>query len=157
MRRVQSLVALVLVLVVVQTSISFGAVRGNDVKYVGGTLVSIPQDTEGVLDLRNEAALKFTSPKGSFEIPYDTVSTVEFGQKAGRRLGLAIALTPLALFSKKRRHFLSVGYKDAEGKNQGVVLELSKGLPRTVISILEARTGVKCDYESEEARKHVHG
>ncbi len=70
---------------------------------------------------------------------------------------MAIMLSPLALLSKKRRHFLTIGYKDSADKTQGVVLELSKGLPRSVITVVESRSGVKCEYESEEARKHVHG
>jgi hypothetical protein len=62
-----------------------------------------------------------------------------------------------ALFSKKRKHFLTVGFRDADNQPQGVVLELPKGKPKSIITIIEARSGVKCEYESEEARKHVHG
>jgi hypothetical protein len=50
-----------------------------------------------------------------------------------------------------------VNYKDGNSKQQGVVLELPKKLLRRVITIIEARSGIKCEYESEEARKHVHG
>ena len=138
-------------------SIAAGAVRGDEAKYVGGSVTSIPQDTEGTLDLKNEKALVFSCKKGSVTIPYDSITTVEFGQKAGRRVGVAIMVTPFALLSKKRRHFLTLGYKDQNNQSQGIVLELAKGLPKMVITILEARSGVKCEYESEEARKHVHG
>jgi hypothetical protein len=101
--------------------------------------------------------IKFNSKKGSFEIPYQGITSVEYGQKAGRRVGVAIAISPWILLSKKRKHFLTLGYKDASEKQQGVVLELPKGTPRAVIAIIEARSGVKCEYESEEAKKHVHG
>jgi hypothetical protein len=37
------------------------------------------------------------------------------------------------------------------------VLELSKKMPRLIITVLEARSGVKCEYDSEEAKKHVNG
>jgi hypothetical protein len=59
--------------------------------------------------------------------------------------------------SKKRRHFLTVGFKDSKDLPQGVVIELPKGTPKSEITTIEVRSGVKCDYESEEARKHVHG
>jgi len=136
---------------------TFGAVRGDDVKYIGGTIASLPQDSTGEIEATDGDVIRFTSKKGSFEIPYDNITSLEYGQKAGRRIGVAIAVNPVALLSKKRRHFLSVNFKDASNKQQGVVLELPKKLPRMVITIIEARSGIKCEYESEEARKHVHG
>ena len=133
------------------------AVRGHEVMYVGGTIAGLPEATEGRLDTSDEKVLRFTSGKGKFEIPYDGITSIEYGQKAGRRLGVALVITVWALFSKKRKHFLTVGFKDSTDKPNGVVIELPKGTPRSVIAILEARSGHKCEYESEEARKHVHG
>ncbi len=138
-------------------TLSAAAVRGKEAMYVGGTIGGLPEATEGQLDTDDPKVLKFTSPKGKFEIPYDGITSVEYGQKAGRRLGVAIVITVWALFSKKRKHFLTIGFKDANDKPNGVVLELAKGTPKSVITIIEARSGVKCEYESEEARKHVHG
>ena len=132
-------------------------VTGDEVMYVGGTIGSVPEATEGAVDLRNEEKLVFSSEKGSFEIPYKSIKTLEYGQKAGRRVGVAIVITVWALFSKKRKHFLTVGYDDANGKAQGVVLEIAKGRAKTFIAIIEARSGKKVEYESEEAKKHVHG
>jgi len=153
----KKVLALAVLLSFVQPLAVTAAVRGKEVMYVGGTITSVPEATEGLLDYQDEKVLRFTSSKGSFEIPYDRVTSLEYGQKAGRRLGVALTITIWALFSKKRKHFMTVGYNDENDKPQGVVLELPKGLPRTVIAIIEARSGVKCDYESEEARKHVHG
>lgn len=143
-------------LAAVSGSVSQAAVRGKEVMYVGGT-AGIPEATEGELDTADAKLLKFSSKKGNFEIPYEGVTSIEYGQKAGRRLGVAVVITVWALFSKKRKHFLTIGYKDASDKPQGVVLELPKGTPKSVITILEARSGLRCEYESEEARKHVHG
>jgi len=135
----------------------FSAVRGDDVKYIGGTVTEIPQGTDGSLFIDQAIGLKFESKKGAFEVPFDRISSLEYGQKAGRRIGVAILVNPLFLLSKKRKHFVTIGYKDRTGVQQGIVLELSKGLPAKVITIVEARSGVKCEYESEEARKHLHG
>lgn len=133
------------------------AVRGDEVMYVGGTIAEFKGETPGKLDTSDPKLLRFNAKNGGFEIPYEGVTTLEYGQKAGRRLGVALTLTVWALLSKKRRHFMTIGYKDEQDRPQGVVLELPKGTPRTVIAIIEARSGVKCDYESEEARRHVHG
>jgi len=133
------------------------AVRGDDVKYVGGTITSIDQGTDGSLMIDQAKGLKFSSKKGDFEIPFANVTSLEYGQKAGRRIGVAVLVNPLFLLSKKRKHFITIGYKDSANVQQGVVLELAKGLPAKVITIVEARSGIKCEYESEEARKHLHG
>lgn len=132
-------------------------VTGDEVLYVGGTITSLPEATEGSADLKNDEKLVFSSPKGGFEIPYSSIKTLEYGQKAGRRVGVAIVISVWALFSKKRKHFLTIGYDNAEGKPQGVVLEIAKGRAKTFITILEARSGKKVEYESEEAKNHVHG
>jgi hypothetical protein len=150
-------VAACLLLAITHQPLALAAVRGDDVKYVGGTIASLPQGVEGELNATDGNVLRFTSRKGTFEIPYESVTSIEYGQKAGRRIGVAIMVSPIALLSKKRKHYLSIGYRDANDVSQGVVLELPKKMPRLVITVLEARTGVKCDYESEEARKHVHG
>lgn len=149
-------VAGIVVLALLVPQVAFAAVRGKEVMYVGGT-VQVPEATEGTLDTSNPKALIFESSKGRFEIPYEGVTSVEYGQKAGRRVGVAIVISVWALFSKKRKHFLTVGFKDANDVQQGVVIELPKGTPKSIITVIEARSGVKCEYESEEARKHVHG
>ena len=136
---------------------AFGAVRGKEVMYIGGTIPNLPEGTVGGLDTTQEKALVFQSPKGKFEIPYENVTSLEYGQKAGRRLGVALTLTIWALLSKKRKHFLTIGFTDENDKPQGLVLELPKGTAKTIITVIEARSGKKVEYESEEARKHVHG
>ncbi len=85
------------------------AVRGTEVMYVGGTVGDLPQATTGRMDLSDAKLLRFTSSKGNFDIPYDGITSLEYGQKAGRRLGVAVVITVWALFSKKRKHFLTIG------------------------------------------------
>ena len=86
-------------------------------------------------------------------MPYDGVNSLEYGQKAGRRLGLAIVVSPLFLLSKKRRHYLTIGYLDEAGDQQAAVFELGKKIVRSTLAGLEARTGLAVDYETEEARR----
>ena len=150
-------VASVLTAVLLWPLLALAAVRGDEVMYVGGTIPAVERETEGRLDTSDGKVMRFTSKRGRFEIPYEGITSVEYGQKAGRRLGVALVTSMWALMSKKRRHFMTIGFKDGDDQAQGVVLELPKGTPRSIIAIIEARSGVKCDYESEEARKHVHG
>lgn len=133
-----------------------GAVRGHKAQYVGGTISEIPEKTDGELDLSSEATALFTTKKGQkISIPYKNIESLEFGQKAGRRVGVALVVNPLFLFSKKRKHFLSIGFTDEQGRKQGAVFELAKGIVRSALSTFETRSGKKVEYESEEARKHA--
>jgi hypothetical protein len=139
------------------------AVRGKSARYVGGTVPVFKQPIDGTWELA-EHALLFTAEKngGKVSIPYDKIESLEYGQKVGRRLGAATAgaliVSPLflfLLFSKKRKHFLSVGFVDEEGKKQGAVFELAKGIVKESLATLEAKSGKKVEYESEEAKKHA--
>jgi hypothetical protein len=134
---------------------SFAAVRGDEVMYVGGTITDIPDRTEGRLDLSSTTEAVFGSRKGSFTLAYAKITSLEYGQKAGRRVGVALVVNPLFLFSKKRKHYLTVGFTDAEGQPQGAVLEVGKKRVRAVLDLLETRSGKQVEYESEEAKKHV--
>ena len=60
-------------------------------------------------------------------------------------------------FSKKRKHFVTIGYKDNDGKDQVVVYELGKDIVRTTLPILEARSGKKIEYQDEDAKKASKG
>ena len=121
--------------------------------YVGGTISSLKERTEGKPSLQ-ETAFVFEHDKNQrLEIPYGTINSLEYGQKAGRRLGLAIVVNPLFLFSKKRKHFLTIGFMDASNKQQAAVFELGKSAISPTLSGLEAKTGKKVEYEDAEARK----
>ena len=133
-----------------------GAVRGKDVKYVGGTVTGMPENAEGQFDLSRGDGAVFTAKSGqTVFIPYKNVESLEYGQKAGRRVGVALAVSPLVLFSKKRKHFLSINFTDEQGRKQGAVFELAKGIVRSTLSTFETRSGKQIEYESDEARKHA--
>ena len=103
------------------------AVDGDKAMYVGGTLSGVQEKAEGRLVTASDSQLIFDAgPKGSAVIPYKTVTSLEYGQKAGRRVGVAVMVSPLALFSKKRNHFLTIAYNDTSGKEQAAVFELGK-------------------------------
>jgi len=122
--------------------------------YVGGTYSEIPDKTKGKLDLSDPQVAVFESKKGRFEVPYAGIGSLEYGQKAGRRVGVALAVSPLALFSKKRKHYLSISFVDQQGNKHGVVLEIGKRKVHGVVAVLEQRSGKRMEFESEEARKH---
>ena len=138
----------------------FAGIGSSVTMYVGGTL-KIKEQTEGKSSTADEKAFVFEykerKNKTQFTIPYDRMDSLEYGQKAGRRVGMAIVLSPLALLSKKRKHFLTIGFRDNDDKQQAGVFELGKGIVRTTLASLEARSGRKIEYRDEEARLSSKG
>ena len=123
------------------------------------------EPVEGQIDFTNETTLVFTASDKpfagqTFAIPYASIVDLEYGQKAGRRVGTAVATTVLlgplgllSLFSKKRKHYLTIGYKDADLKDQVAVIELGKNIVRTGLAIVSTRSGKEIEYQDDEARK----
>jgi len=144
------------------------AISSKNTGYKGGTAPGFDgakDEVEGLLDTTNPDQLIFTALanpfKGkTFSITYKRIIDLEYGQKAGRRVGTAVATTVLfgpigllSLLSKKRNHYLTIGFKDDADKDQVVVLELGKDIVRTTIPIIETRSGKKVEYQDEEAKK----
>lgn len=136
---------------------SFAGVGSHNAMYVGGTVTTLKSGTEGKVSTDDEKMYVFTYKGGSLSIPYDRVEALEYGQKAGRRLGLALMINPLLLLSTKRKHFLTVSYKNEDDKDQAIVLELGKDIIRVQLATLEARTGRKVEYQDDEARNSGKG
>lgn len=121
-------------------------------------MAGIKEKAEGPFDVKSETAIQFSTKKeGSIEIPYASITGLEYGQKAGRRVAVAVMVSPLALFSKKRNHYLTVSFTDTDGKEQSGVFELGKDIVRTTLTIIETRSGKKIEFQDEEARKSGKG
>lgn len=135
------------------------AVGGKKAEYIGGTVAGMPEKTEGALNTTDPTALKFlpdTRAALKIAIPYERITSIEYGQKAGRRVAVAVLVSPLALFSKKRKHFLTLTYSDAN-KEQAAVLEIGKDVIRTTLTIVQTRSGKEIEYQDDEARKAGRG
>src|SRR5262245_7906313 len=171
MKRTIKAVAVTLVIVLGLDSLAL-AVDSKNTAYCGGPVTGFAgakEDVDGTLVTMNSTQLVFTALdkpfRGkTFAIPYDQIIDLEYGQKAGRRVGTAVATTVLfgrigllSLFSKKRKHYLTVGFKDDAGKDQVAVFELGKDIVRTTLPILETRSGKKIEYQDEEARQSGKG
>lgn len=152
---------------------AFAGLGGNQAAYQGGTakdkdFPGAKKEVEGYLDSSSESDLRFECKLNKrnmvYSIPYKQFLDIEYGQKAGRRVGASIAtavlISPVGLFmlfSKKRKHFITIGYTDASGKEQVAVFELGKNIVRTTLPILEARSGKRITCQDEEAKKSSRG
>ena len=134
------------------------AVGSNKVKYMGGTDASVPEKAEGRVDVTDATNMVFTAEKGgSVKIPWQKVRGIEYGQRVSRRWKTAIFLTPWAVFSKGRKHMVTLTYQDNAGADQAAVFEFGKDVYRTALAALKAKSGQQIACQDEEARKHFGG
>jgi hypothetical protein len=133
------------------------AVPGVRAQLMGGTLPGVKAKSTTRLDLTGADFLVVHCGNTELRINYSSVNTLEYGQSVSRRYAAAILISPLLLLSKTRKHFLTLGYVDAEGKQQALVFRLNKGDIRVVLGSIEARTGRRVEYQDEEARKSGKG
>jgi serine/threonine-protein kinase len=118
--------------------------RSHRALYAGGTL-SLAEGSEGAIAFPDRERMLFVMASGRFlVVPYRGVSGIEYGLTSRIR----------GLVFKKRSHYLSLNYEDAQGEPQGLVLELSQDDFRPVLTMLEARTGRKVQYQDPEAAKN---
>ena len=142
---------------IVVPSMAVMAAAQNRVEYIGGTVETPPAGQSGALDLTDAHYLAFYTKSGQIRIPYDHVELLEYGQKVDRRLLLALAISPIFLLSKQHKHYLTLGFRDDEGDHQAMLFRVDKNSIRAALVSLEARTGLKVQYQDEEARKAGKG
>jgi hypothetical protein len=162
-------IAITLVLCIGLHTIALAGLDSKKAAYQGGTtkekdFPGAKKAIEGILNTSDEKELKFeytlNKEKRTYSIPYDQFIDIEYGQKAGRRVGAAVAtailISPIGLFllfSKKRKHYVTIGYKSEDGKEQVAVFELGKDIVRTTLPILEARSGKKLIHQDKDAKE----
>lgn len=143
-----------IMIVLVAGSAPLAAVGSRNAQYIGGTIAGLAEKAEGTMDVTGPTEIVFAAKKQpELRIPYTSITELEYGQKAGRRVGVAILVSPLALFSKKRKHFFTISYTDASGTDQAVVFELGKDIVRTTLKIAETRSGKSIEFQDDDARK----
>jgi hypothetical protein len=131
--------------------------NGSRVLYVGGTVAGVSNRSDARIETIRQDALLLSTHNTTLEIPYGEINTLEYGMRVSRRYVEAVFISPLFLAAKRRTHFLSIGYTDAEGKQQAMVLQVNKDDIRPLLVSLEARTGRRVEYQDEEARKAGKG
>jgi hypothetical protein len=134
-----------------------GAGPGVKTELIGGTPPGIAAKSSARLDLTNDGEMVFHCAAAEFRVAYRKVNTLEYGQSVSRRYAAALLVSPILLLSKARKHFVTLGYEDTEGKQQVLVFQVGKGDIRSVLAGLEARTGRRVEYQDDEARKAGKG
>lgn len=117
------------------------AVDGNQVKYVGGTVPDMKIGALGEVQISG-ATLTFESSGARVAIPYASIESFDHSTEVARHLGVLPAIVVALLRARQRRHFIAISYRDqaSDSLPQVVVLEIPKGMARTLQRVLETRT-----------------
>jgi hypothetical protein len=143
-------------IVLLAAALAVGLCAQSRAEYVGGT-ASIESGSSGSIEVTDQHFFAFYAKKTQVRVPYGKIDLLEYGQKVDRRLLMAVVISPMFLLSKKRKHFLSVGFVDDDGNHQALIFRVDKNDIRATLVSLEARTGLRIQYQDEEARKAGHG
>lgn len=137
------------------------SVGARKADYVGGTVPALAAAAaatriNGSFETSDARALVFNGarPEAAFRIPYASITDIEYGQKAGRRIGPTIGITAIAgpvglltLLSKKREHFLTIEFRADDGTTQVAVFEIGKDIVKPMLIVLETRTNKKTVFQ----------
>ncbi|MBV8842081.1 MAG: hypothetical protein JO307_04645 [Bryobacterales bacterium] len=133
------------------------ALAQSKAEYVGGTAPQIRIGAEGSIQVDDDRYFAFYSRKAQVRVDYEHINLIEYGQQVSRRIAIAAIISPLFMLSKSRKHFLTIGYMGDDGKQQALVFRVDKNDIRATLVSLEARTGLKVEYQDPEARKAGKG
>ena len=131
--------------------------RGGKVEYVGGTVAELEAGPKGRLITVNDRYLIYESKKVHYLVPWDSINLLEYGQKVGRRVAMAVLISPILALSKSRKHFLTIGFLDPQGRQQALVFRVHKNDVRALLVALEAKADLRVEYQDEEARRAGKG
>jgi hypothetical protein len=101
---------------------------------------------------KEKKVLEFQDTKGQtiVTIPYDKIKSLLYEKTSRPRYAEAILISPFFLFSKTKRHFLSIQYADANGAGAFCMLHMDKGNSTDIVNTAEAETGKHIERTEEK-------
>lgn len=92
-----------------------------------------------------------------FSIPSSSMKELFYSRVAGRRIKTAILISPLLLFSKGKKHYLTISFDDAGSHVGAVEFRLDKKNYRGVLRALEQVAGVTVKFDQEGVKAEEEG
>jgi hypothetical protein len=125
-------------------SLPAGAVEGDQVKYMGGTVGDLHAGLLGRLDTTSTAALAYEYAGSKLVVPYAKIDSFEYSVDVARHLGVLPAIAVALVRKRQRRHFFRISYHDESNVSQVAIFEVPKRMPRTLLAVLQVRAPQGC-------------
>jgi hypothetical protein len=106
-----------------------------------------PKDLEGSLQLdRSRKTIRFFSQNTKrLEIDLDTVSNLVYERAKRPRYAAGLLFAWPLLFTKTKKHYFTVQFKDDAGEGQYALFQLHKKNYREVLAAFEAASGIRVE------------
>ena len=101
---------------------------------------------------KEKKMVEFQDTKGQIivTIPYDKIKSLLYEKTSRPRYAEAILVSPFFLFSKTKRHFLSIQYADANEAGAFCMLHMDKSNAIDIVNTAEAETGKHIERTEEK-------
>jgi len=101
---------------------------------------------------KEKKIVEFQDAKGQIivTIPYDKIKSLLYEKTSRPRYAEAILVSPFFLFSKTKRHFLSIQYADANEAGAFCMLHMDKSNAIDIVNTAEAETGKHIERTEEK-------
>lgn len=147
----------IVVSLVLAAAVALPALAADDVLFKKSRLVITKDDGDSDeekahVSFTDDARLRVTDKKGKkvwADIPYADIHELTYERSTHPRAKTAIFISPFALFSKGKKHWLTVSYAKGEDKDF-LLLRLDKKEYQRLLATAEARTGVDVERVVEE-------
>jgi hypothetical protein len=126
------------------TPLATPAVEDGQVMYVGGTVGALKEGVFGKLDTSSQIVLSFDYSGGKLVIPFEMIDSYVYSQRVARNLGVLPAIAVGLVKHRQRRHFFRISYHDENKVSQVAIFEVSKGMPHTLLAVLQVRAPQGC-------------
>lgn len=147
----QKKIAASLVLLVFTLSVAFAQTKGvekfDDVKYLKTTDKKKAEEVDAELEINKETGeLRIAPEKSSaISIAKSQVTNIVYERTSRPRYVSGLLLAWPLLFTKGKKHFVTIQYKTADGKGEFALLHLDKNNYQAILASAEAATGVKVE------------
>jgi hypothetical protein len=118
-------------------------------EYAGGTVVTIPVNAKGKLDLSDDNELQFHYGDTTYRTPYSKITSIEVADDAagGGWPGKVSRFVPFM----RKKNVVSVGFQGDDGRSETIQLELARNVSDVVVPLLESKSGKRAAGTAEGA------
>lgn len=135
--------------------------RGNPNKFdraeymqatAAGQKKAAPSIKGSLLFNAEEKTVAFVDQKGSpaFSVKYDSIKNILYEETSTPRYAEAVLISPLFIFSRSKKHFITIQYTDTDGTGRFVIFHMDKKNVREAVATAEAQTGKKVEHVEEK-------
>jgi hypothetical protein len=124
-------------------SAAFGATRPETATYVDGNIASVSPNSGGTLDFSDESAINFKTSSETVAVPYAGISKTELGvtKVHSHSVPMYKVWSLQKRFSENTRtQLLTLGFKNADGEDKTMTLELAQPAAKNVLATIRTRT-----------------